>query len=64
MKLSLEATVILESSVAGGGGGGGVRGIATLSLTMRLLSFRVLGCNKLESLPSGVFDELTGLTSL
>ena len=60
MKLSLEATVILESSVAGGGG----RGLATLSLTMRLLSFRVLGCNKLESLPSGVFDELTGLTSL
>jgi hypothetical protein len=31
---------------------------------MRLLSFRVLGCNKLESLPSGVFDKLTGLTSL
>jgi hypothetical protein len=60
LKLSLEATVILESSVAGGGG----RGLATLSLTMRLCSLRSLYGNKLRSLPSGVFDKLTGLTSL
>ena len=46
----------------GGSRAGAGRGLATL--TMRLCSCRWLAANQLTSLPSGIFDQLTALTSL
>ena len=49
--------ITMRGSRAGAG-----RGLATL--TMRLCCCRELHNNQLTSLPSGIFDKLTGLTSL
>ena len=51
-----------DAITMGGSRAGAGRGLATL--TMRLCSCRYLFGNQLTSLPSGIFDQLTGLDYL